>query len=45
MFIMDAGNVTFSPFNMYSSDATEKTDVINLAVSQAPPGAVRATVV
>lgn len=45
MFIMDADNVTFSPFNMYSSDATEKTDIINLVVSQAPAGAVRATVV
>ncbi|KFG80502.1 hypothetical protein MANI_022526 [Metarhizium anisopliae] len=42
---MDADNVTFSPFNMYSSDATEKTDIINLVVSQAPAGAVRATVV
>ncbi|QLI64612.1 uncharacterized protein G6M90_00g028340 [Metarhizium brunneum] len=41
MFIMNADNVTFSPFNMYSSDATEKTDVINLVVSQAPAGAER----
>ncbi|KAL4887802.1 hypothetical protein BDV59DRAFT_206638 [Aspergillus ambiguus] len=42
---MDAGSVTFDPFNMYANNPTEKENIIKLVISQAPAGAASATVV
>ncbi|KAJ5542801.1 hypothetical protein N7535_005224 [Penicillium sp. DV-2018c] len=42
---MNASNVTFNPPVMYSRNPQNKTSIINLVISQAPAGAVSATVV
>ncbi|KAL3434219.1 hypothetical protein BDV09DRAFT_196018 [Aspergillus tetrazonus] len=42
---MDAGSVTFDPFNMYSNNPAEKEHIIKLVISRAPAGAASATVV
>ncbi|KAJ5368491.1 uncharacterized protein N7496_008251 [Penicillium cataractarum] len=42
---MNASNVSFNPSNMYSRDPGEKARITNLVISQAPIGAVNATVI
>ncbi|TQB67465.1 hypothetical protein MPDQ_005701, partial [Monascus purpureus] len=42
---MIAEDVTFDPSNMYSNNPEEKARIIDLVISQAPAGAVSATVV
>ncbi|OQD72021.1 hypothetical protein PENPOL_c001G06781 [Penicillium polonicum] len=42
---MDASNITFDPSNIYSNNPSKKTSVINLVISQAPSGAMSATIV
>lgn len=42
---MDASNVEFDPTTLYSKNLAEKSNITNLVVANAPPGAARAVVV